>query len=147
MQLTRPRMVQLLNILQLPSQLLDLADRYRVPERVLREVLSMPADQWEYTLRVSIQNELTSDDVAEIAQAAPAEGKKLPRPASPAQPTRVAISGLRRFGNVLADLDEVSREQALDEIADDLVVSGQAEGFVNLMNELAVLIEARLRRR
>jgi len=27
------------------------------------------------------------------------------------------------------------------------VVSGQAEGFVNLMNELAVLIEARLRRR
>jgi len=147
MQLTRPRMVQLLNILQLPSPLLDLADRYRVPERVLREVLSMPADQWEYTLRVSIQNELTSDDVAEIAQAAPAEGKKLPRPASPAQPTRVAISGLRRFGNVLADLDEISREQALDEIADDLVVSGQAEGFVNLMNELAVLIEARLRRR
>lgn len=32
MQLTRPRMVQLLNILQLPSPLLELADRYRLPE-------------------------------------------------------------------------------------------------------------------
>ncbi|HZW02416.1 MAG TPA: hypothetical protein VFF68_00700, partial [Anaerolineaceae bacterium] len=41
MQLTRPRMVQLLNILQLPSHLLELADRYRLPERVLREVLAL----------------------------------------------------------------------------------------------------------
>jgi len=47
MQLTRPRMVQLLNILQLPSPMLDLADRYRLSERVLREVLSTPRDQWE----------------------------------------------------------------------------------------------------
>ena len=39
MQLTRPRMVQLLNLLQFPSALLDQADRYRLPERVLREVL------------------------------------------------------------------------------------------------------------
>jgi len=39
MQLTRPRMVQLLNILQLPTTQLDLADRYRLSERVLREIL------------------------------------------------------------------------------------------------------------
>ena len=47
MQLTRPRMVQLLNILQLPSPQLDQADRYRLSERVLREVLATPRDQWE----------------------------------------------------------------------------------------------------
>ena len=44
MQLTRPRMVQLLNILQLPTPLLELADRYRLPERVLREVLALPRE-------------------------------------------------------------------------------------------------------
>jgi hypothetical protein len=55
MQLTRPRMVQLLNILNLPSPLLDLADRYRLPERVLREVLSQPAEQWERLVQLSIR--------------------------------------------------------------------------------------------
>ncbi|MEM5774367.1 MAG: hypothetical protein AAGU05_05140, partial [Anaerolineaceae bacterium] len=56
MQLTRPRMVQLLNILQMPTYLLELADRYRLPERVLREVLSLPPDQWERMIYLSIQN-------------------------------------------------------------------------------------------
>ena len=42
MKLTRPRMVQLLDILNLPTPLLDLADRHRLPERVLREVLDAP---------------------------------------------------------------------------------------------------------
>ena len=50
MQLTRPRMVQLLNILQLPTPLLELADRYRLPERVLREMLALPREQWERLL-------------------------------------------------------------------------------------------------
>jgi hypothetical protein len=71
MQLTRPRMVQLLNILQLPSPQLDIADRYRLPERVLREVLATPRDQWERMIRLAIQNQLTSDEVAEIATTTP----------------------------------------------------------------------------
>ena len=37
MQLTRPRMVQLLNILQFPSNILEMADRFRLPERVRSE--------------------------------------------------------------------------------------------------------------
>ena len=71
MQLTRPRMVQLLNILQFPTSLLDLADRYRLSERVLREILSAPREQWERMIQLSIQNQLTSDEVAEITRAPP----------------------------------------------------------------------------
>jgi len=81
MQLTRPRMVQLLNILQLPSPLLDLSDRYRLSERVLREVLSAPRDQWERMIRLSIQNQLTSEEVAEEAITL--------RPAEPRDPHRL----------------------------------------------------------
>ena len=55
MQLTRPRMVQLLNNLQLTSQQLEMADRYRLPERVIREVLTLPPEQWDRMLRLSIQ--------------------------------------------------------------------------------------------
>ncbi len=145
MQLTRPRMVQLLNILQLPTPLLDLADRYRIPERVLREVLALPRNQWERMLLLSAQNNLTSDEVAEAAAV-----QDTPHPAptpGPRQPIKVAISGLRRFANALGDLDEVSQEQALDELANELVGSGQAEGMLNLLDELARLVQARLTRR
>ena len=57
MQLTRPRMVQLLNILQLPSHLLEMADRFRLPERVLREILGQPQKNWDALIHQSIQKE------------------------------------------------------------------------------------------
>ena len=148
MQLTRPRMVQLLNILQLPTPLLELADRHRLPERVLREVLSLPPAQWERMLRVSIQSQLTSDEVAEAAAVQP--GTTPPArndPPVPMDPAYKAASGLRRFANTINDLDEFAQAQALDEIADKLVVTGQAEGLLVYLDELSRLITARLSRR
>ena len=150
MQLSRPRMVQLLNLLQMPNPLLELADRYRLPERVLREVLNLPPAQWEKALLLSIQNSLTSDEVAEMGEEDP--HKKALSPAPPAKsaaqgPVRLATSGLRRFSNTLNRLDEINRAQSLDEIADDLVISGQAEDLLNLLDELKRLVRARLRRR
>lgn len=148
MQLTRPRMVQLLNILQFPSHLLDLADRYRLPERVLREILSLPRDQWERMLKVSIQNQLTSDEILEAA-AQPGEGgqKGERRELHPIpDPSRSALRYLKRFANILANLDEVSRAQALDDIAGNLIVSRQGEGILNLLEELGRSINTRLSR-
>jgi cytochrome P450 len=146
MQLTRPRMVQLLNILQLPSHLLDLADRYRLPERVLREILGLPKDSWERMIKHSIQNQLTSEEVADIGAqtiSGRQDGEKYaPKPII--EPAHQALRALRRFGNILMDLDEVSRSQALDEIADYLVVSRDAEGMSNLLEELGRSLEIRL---
>ncbi len=147
MQLTRPRMVQLLNILQMPSHLLDLADRYRLPERVLREILSLPRDQWERVLKVSIQNQLTSDEVLEVAQSEGSGAKGEHREPQPVpDPSRSALRHLKRFANTLAELDEFSRAQALDEIAGDLIVSRQGEGIRNLLEELGRAIDIRLSR-
>ena len=148
MQLTRPRMVQLLNILQLPTSLLELADRYRLPERVLREVLALPVEQRERMLRISLQNSLTSDEVAELTQGTPAGGRpKGARRGSPAvpHPGQVALSGLRRFANALNELDEISREQVLDEIADELVGTQQAQAMLELLDELARLVQVRMK--
>jgi hypothetical protein len=147
MQLTRPRMVQLLNILQLSSPQLDIADRYRLSERVLREVLSTPREQWERMIRLAIQNQLTSDEVAEIAIVPSAEPKE-PRVSTPMlpEPGRQASRTLRRFLGTLSELDEPSRDQALDEIADTLVTRGNAEDAVDMLDELVRLLRARLDR-
>jgi hypothetical protein len=150
MQLTRPRMVQLLNILNLPSPLLDLADRYRLPERVLREVLSQPAEQWERLVQLSIQNQFTSDEVAEAANVTPpiSDLKSAPRPApQPGSPDLDARRSLRRFVRALGEMEEADQVQTLDQVADDLVVSGKAEGTLLLLGELSRLLEARLSRR
>jgi len=150
MQLTRPRMVQLLSILRLPTPLLELADRYRLPERVLREILPLPAAQWERLVKASIQNALTSDDLADLVRPEAKQGtmSRSERAAAAAlEPGRVAVSGLRRFANAIIALDEVSQSQAIDEIADILVSTGEAEGMVNLLGELGRVVEARLRRR
>jgi hypothetical protein len=90
MQLTRPRMVQLLNILQFPTPLLELADRYRLPERVLREILSLPQNQWERILKTSIHNSLTSEEVVELTGGSPeTPAKKKRSPAASREPGRV----------------------------------------------------------
>jgi hypothetical protein len=147
MQLTRPRMVQLLNILQFPTPLLELADRYRLPERVLREILSLPQNQWERILKTSIHNSLTSEEVIELTGGIPETPAKKKRSPAAVEPGRVALSGLRRFANALVELDDASQQQALDEVADMLIVTQQAEGMINILHELARLIETRLSRR
>ena len=86
MQLTRPRMVQLLNILRLPTPQLELADRYRLPERVLRPILAAPAERRERMLRLSIRDSLTSDEVEDLVMR-PADLKARQNDqANPAQP-------------------------------------------------------------
>lgn len=144
MQLTRPRMVQLLNILQLPTALLEMADRYRLPERVLREILGQPRDSWERLLRLAIQEQLTAEQVADLAAHPLAPQRPPSQAGTPFFPGRVATSGLRRFANALVDLDEISQAQALDEVADLLVGAGQAEGMIFLLGELARLMDIRL---
>jgi len=147
MQLTRPRMVQMLNILNLPNPLLDLVDRYRLPERVLRPILKAPPSQWERLIRLSIKNSLTSDEVGEMLDLEPkkiAQGHVNRGEPAAAEPVRVAVSGLRRFANAVNPLDGFSQAQAIDEAADILVSTGEAEGMMILLGELGRLIEARL---
>ena len=149
MQLTRPRMVQLLKILQLPSSQLDLADRYRLSERVLREILSAPRDQWERMIRLSIQNQLTSDEIAEMSTPARTAAESPRRAVTPIlpEPGRQASRSLRRFVLTINELDRSGRDRALDEIANTMVVRGLGKESVGFLEELARLIRARLDRK
>jgi ParB-like chromosome segregation protein Spo0J len=151
MQLTRVRMVQLLNILSLPSALLEMADRFRLPERVLREILAQPAREWESLIHKSIQNSLTSDDIADVVhseQSRTTENNATPAaPKAPSTPQRNAQRSLRRFTGIFRKMNAVSQSALLDDLADDLVVSGHAAETVEVLNELMGLLQARLRRK
>lgn len=151
MQLTRPRMVQLLNLLHLPSSLLDLADRYRLPERVLREVLSQPQEQWERLIRLGIQSQLTSDEIAEAASSGdvtpPTPTGVRPSPQKTTSADLHARRAIRRFMQTISAMDDADRVQTLDQVADDLMVSGRASGMLLLLGELMRLLEARISRK
>jgi len=145
MQLTRPRMVQLLNILQFSSAQLDLADRYRLSERVLREVLSTPKDQWERMIRMSVQNQFTSDDIAEAASTLVTLDPGTRKPSAPVlpDPNRQVVRSARKFIQHITEMDHFSQEQALDEIADTLASRGQAIAAADIFEELGRLLRVR----
>jgi hypothetical protein len=142
MQLSRVRMVQLLNILNLPDSLLEEADIHKVPERVLREVLSLPSSHWGEALKIAVENDLTSLEIAEISKDVNEKVKKSSSSFLP--PEKIAGSGLRRFARALWNLDDKSKTHTLDEIANDLVVSGNAEGILVLLDELSRLVKVRI---
>ncbi len=148
MQLTRPRMVQLLNILQFPSPLLELADRFRLPERVLREILNQNPSEWDSLIRQSIQNSLTSDDIAEhIAQRDENKiGKKETLTHITATPEKNALRSLRRFTRVFRKIDHLEQSEILDSLADELVINKQANETLEILDEFASLLRARLKR-
>jgi hypothetical protein len=141
--------VQLLNILQLTTAQLDLADRYRLPERVLREILSAPQDQWERLIRMSIQNQLTSDEIAEVSEPpAPLEKPYVPPVGTSVlpEPDILATRSLRKFGRVLGELDRAKRDNTLDSVADTLISLGDADYLLELLQALTRVIQSRLLR-
>jgi len=96
---------------------------------------------------LSIQNQLTSEEVAEIsAPAATPEARR--RPVTPIlpEPGRQASRSMRRFVQTLGELDRIGQDQALDEIANTMVVRGLGSQSLSLLEELTHLIRARLDR-
>ena len=149
MQLTRPRMVQLLNILQMPSPLLEKADRFRLSERVLREILSQPQSNWETLIHQSIQNSLTSEEIADQIenQKDQNEEKKEKAARTPTTPERNAYRSFRKFARVFKNINQLEQSEILDTIADELFVNGQADTAADILSELLSLLQARIKRR
>lgn len=145
MNMTRERMLQLLHILDLPNELLELADKYRVPERVLREVLRAEPERRDELLRASIERQLTSDDLAELRDNERlSDPKERKRTGTPPDPADQALVAFKRFINALEVLDESIAGAVLDELANDYVVQGRAEVVQRQMTAFARKIELRL---
>ena len=145
MQLTRPRMVQLLNILRLPTPLLEMADHYRLSERVLREILALPKAQWEEMIRLSGQEALTSEEIQLLRQPErDQEGTEtgVTTPLKLDERTK-AFRNIRLFQRTLSGMSARERGKALDAIANDLMVTGDAPYVLSMLEELVRLLQVR----
>jgi hypothetical protein len=142
MQHSTRRMQQLLAILQLPPNLLEIADRNRVPERVLREILALPSESWESAMKRAVREHLTSEEVSQIEVRTAKSHKQDDARRAPA---RIAFSGLRRFVRATLNVDEDERVLLLDEVANEAVVQGFAETLLPILRGLESRISTRLK--
>lgn len=145
MQLTRPRMVQLLNLLQLPSRLLDMADRYRIPERVLREILLQPDAKWEALINQAAQGQMTSDDVVEAAMSEKITPKDRREFGSEPvrDPLKIANRSIFRLISLLQGQSKDDRETLIGRLSDEIIGRGVGDEVRELINQLASAIETR----
>jgi hypothetical protein len=144
MQLSRQRMVQLLNLMKFTTPILEMANRHNLPERVLREVLNRPESDWELLVKTAIQEGLTADEIA-VAQPL-AYKKKARSKKSRMLPAQSAIRGLRTFARAVSKVDKKTQGELLDEMADEMMVKGEAHSVLPLMEELSRLLRARVER-
>ncbi len=147
MNLSRIRLGQIMDVLELPTPLLELADRHRIPERVLREIRTAPREKWETLLHASISENLTSDDVAELAERPRPQPKGNRKPGNPPDLAQQAINAMKKFTYTMEQLDEDIQAGVMDELANDMVVNERAQGLVNLMHDLAERIRIRQQNR
>jgi hypothetical protein len=141
MQYSTRRMQQLLAVLQLPARLLEYADRHRVPERHLREVLLLPKSKWKTALEAAVRQEMTSEDVASLATKPERSRTDDARRA----PERIAFTGMRRFARAVLNVDSDERVWVLDGVADEIVVQGFADALLPLLRGLEERIAVRLK--
>jgi hypothetical protein len=144
MQHSTRRMQQLLSVLQLSTPLLELADRYQLPERVLREVLALPKAGWKAAIESAVREGLTSEEVGQLR-----ETKDKPSRADDARrsPERIAFTGLRRFTRAAMNVGADERPFVLDGVADEVLVQGFGEALLPLLKGISERIEVRLRGR
>jgi len=142
MQYSTRRMQQLLAVLQLPLPLLEIADRHRIPERVLREVIALPEGAWDTAIKKAARENLTSEEVAQF-EIKPK--RTLRQDDAKRSPERIAFSGLRRFARAALAVEEGELVLLLDEVADEVVVQGFAEELQPILEGLESRINARLK--
>jgi hypothetical protein len=144
MQLSRSRMVQLLNLLNFTTPILEKANRNNMPERVLREILSRKEGDWDSLVSMAIEEGLTAE---EVAAAQPKDTKKTKRRTKKRMlPAQSAIRGLRTFARAVSKVDKDTQGDLLDELADEMMVEGEAHTVLQLIEELGRLLRARVER-
>jgi len=99
--------------------------------------------------KFNFQEQLTSDEVAEYTTPTLTVDTKHRHPAPPIlpEPGRQAAKSMRRFVLTMGELDRIGRDQALDEIADTLVVKGDGASSLELFEELVKLLRVRISKR
>ncbi len=145
MQVTPRRMRQILSILRLPTELLEVADRYDLSDRVMQAVLAEPTEQWAGLINIAVEQSMTGEEIAAMAVRSSSEiaarQNRAPRQRDNA---RSALRGLRGFSGALSRAGGTRQSIVLGEVADEIVIQEDAANVLNLLEELTSLVRTRL---
>lgn len=148
MRLKQRMMQQTLSILDMSTPLLERADLHGLSFRVVSAILSAPEEIREMLMDKAIVEGLSGDEIKEFATMADIEVKSVSKNVIKKKNlSKSAMRGLRGFSNAFIKVSKSRRERVLDDVADQIVVSGNAHEFVDLLDELTSLIKARISRK
>ena len=141
------RMRQSLEVLNLPSNLLDLAHKTRLSYRTLSQILKRPEEEWESAVweaamqAMAVEQgdaDLEEDEGAETTPSRPA--RKLKKPVDPVE---LASRGVRRFyRSAIKGIH--TNPLLLQAVADNVIMDGYAEEVVDFMEDLIRAIRQRM---
>jgi hypothetical protein len=144
MSMSSRRMQQLLSLLSFPSEILFLADRYYLPERTLREILSEPEHLWGQLVELAAFEGWTGEDfkAAEIEDEVPEE--KPARQARPKpDPRQAAVASFKKLLR-LAEAAGAHPAALIGELADQAALSDDPEQAYRFLASLAEQVRLRL---
>jgi hypothetical protein len=140
------RMRQSLEVLKLPSHLLDLAHKARLSYRTLNQVLKRPQEEWEAAVwEAALQHIAQEDGDGEDTPPSPAEpgSRKTKKVKKLVDPAELAYRGVRRFyRSTIKGIH--SNPLLIQAVADDVIMDGYAEEVVDFMEDLVKAIRLRL---
>lgn len=124
MGIDRTYMSRLLKVLKLPTPLLELADQYQVPERVLREIMAVPPRKQEGFLLEAIQRGLTHAEVGALLETSRGAGQGKKRRGKTQDSVQKAARSLR--AGLRALLQAEHPQEQIGAVANELVGTSRA---------------------
>ncbi len=146
----RRRVAQLIQILKLPSELLDLADLYNLSDTTLRDIISAPEVEWERLVIAAVQEKQASrqaeDEPAARSAVEPdpviAE-KRSSTPSTRVPQKMLATRWVRRFHKLVSRLS--ARDPYVVEfIADEIIADGNSADVVQTLEKFTQAIRVRM---
>jgi hypothetical protein len=138
------RMRQVLRVLNLPTELLFLADRYELSSRVLEEIVTQPEELWGELVDLAVHQGWTGEDLATVAREdeIPRE-KPARRKPSRKDVYRKAFSGIKNFSRTLLGSAEDPRA-IIGQVADEVATSKESLRTYNFLVNLTEQLRLRL---
>ncbi len=169
--LTPQRVNQVLKLLEFPTDLLFIADHYRLSSRKLLEIFNYGPDQWADLINAEADSQLAlmqkagmkitainsqdsdqgpeniTEPIITTSPQQPQSGEKNSRIRSfdrRSQPAVKAMIGLRRFQKILLHSSEDDRSRVIDQVANEIALD-QDSGpvLLGMLEELVSLVRVR----
>ena len=140
----RSKLRRLLNLLQLPTDLLQIADRNELPERLLREIIDQQPDDWADLIAMAVAEGWSYEEQQAVLEAQDRRSKSAKQAQSRKKPTtqKQAVRAFNRFATHM--LYTRTNKRAYGEILDEIATHDRAHVALDNLRNMVLQLELRL---